>query len=343
MKTVACRIDLGYTRIAGYTLFDQDTAAFDETTPKEVESLLKRGTLNGLVFDTKGGIVPDLEGWNLGNLKIKSGVGNYRNFNMDNPKGDTVFSVVRVVEVEGIGRIYETINNRCARVFYTEKQLLALMQFNWVGGVKFNEETNEITICKGVKMDKSDNSVFELGTKVLTKEQLQEATMAELFNGTAAAEGAAAEGEPDKPADEGALPFESDTAMQPVSVDASVDSDTGAGCEQEENSLPAALEAAEDVAGDECTEPAIEQAEEPQGVTEEPADESEPEAATAAEPVDEHEPDETAAVEPTVEPAPDEAAVSEPVAEPEQEDGEQNWQPKSSYKSTGSKSSKKRR
>ena len=59
MKTVACRIDLGYTRIAGYTLFDLETLEFQETTPKEVVDLMKSGKVNGLTFDDKGEIVPD--------------------------------------------------------------------------------------------------------------------------------------------------------------------------------------------------------------------------------------------------------------------------------------------
>lgn len=318
MKTVVCRIDLGYTRIAGYTLFDEETLDFEETTPKEVESLLKRGKINGLVFDSKGDIVPDLEGWNLGNIKIKSGVGNYRNFNTDSPKGDTVYSVIRVVEVEGIGRIYETINNRCARVFFSEKQMLALIQFSWVGGMKFNEGSNEITICKGVKTDKSDNGIFELGTKVLTKEQLQEAVMKELFNGNSAAQvETVAEVEADKPTEAG-LPFESNTAMQPVSEGTPVATDTEVLGEQEENSPPATLEQVAAVASNECTEEVTEHTEELKG-----------------------EPVET--VEPVVETAPEETAVAETVAEPESEDEEQNWQPKTSYKNSGSKISKKKR
>lgn len=321
MKTVVCRIDLGYTRIAGYTLFDEETLDFEETTPKEVESLLKRGKINGLVFDSKGDIVPDLEGWNLGNIKIKSGVGNYRNFNTDSPKGDTVYSVIRVVEVEGIGRIYETINNRCARVFFSEKQMLALIQFSWVGGMKFNEESNEITICKGVKTDKSDNGIFELGTKVLTKEQLQEAVMKELFNGNSAAQvETVAEVEADKPTEAG-LPFESNTAMQPVSEGTPVATDTEVLGEQEENSPPATLEQVAAVASNECTEEVTENTEELKGETVEPVK----------------------PVEPVVETAPEETAVAETVAEPESEDEEQNWQPKTSYKNSGSKISKKKR
>ena len=48
---------------------------FQETTPKEVWELVRVGKVNGLVLNTKEEIVPDLFGWNLGNIKIKSGKG----------------------------------------------------------------------------------------------------------------------------------------------------------------------------------------------------------------------------------------------------------------------------
>ena len=174
MKTVACRIDLGYTRIAGYTLYDTESLEFQETTPKDVEKLIHGGKVNGLAFDGEGKVIPDMYGWNLGNIKIKSGVSNYRNFNTDDPRGDTVYNVVRAFDVEGIGRIYEVINNRCARKFYTGKQLVVLSQMAWVGGIMVDDDDN-IVLLDGVKVeDKSNMPVFELGNDVLTKEQLGE-------------------------------------------------------------------------------------------------------------------------------------------------------------------------
>lgn len=174
MKTVACRIDLGYTRIAGYTLYDTESLEFQETTPKDVEKLIHGGKVNGLAFDDEGKVIPDMHGWNLGNIKIKSGVGNYRNFNTDDPRGDTVYNVVRAFDVEGMGRIYEVINNRCARKFYTGKQLVVLSQMAWVGGIMVDDD-DTIVLLDGVKVeDKSNMPVFELGNDVMTKEQLGE-------------------------------------------------------------------------------------------------------------------------------------------------------------------------
>lgn len=117
MKTVACRCDLGMTRIAGYMLFDSKSLEFNETTPRDVERLVRQGQVNGLRFGPEGDLVPDLEGWNLGSLKVKTSMGNFRNLNTSDPRGDTIFSVVRAIDITDVGRIYEVINNRCARVF----------------------------------------------------------------------------------------------------------------------------------------------------------------------------------------------------------------------------------
>lgn len=172
MKTVACRIDLGYTRIAGYTLFDQETLDFEETTPREVENLIKRNKVNGLVLDENGAVVPDLEGWNLGNLKIKSGVGNYRNFNTENPKSDTVYSVTRAIKLNDTETLYEVINNKCGRVMMLGKHLAVLASMAWVGGIRVNEEDDSIELCKGVKVE--DHSKFrflEIAGKLFIKEE----------------------------------------------------------------------------------------------------------------------------------------------------------------------------
>ena len=45
MKTAVCRIDLGYTRIAGYVLYDSKSLEFEETTPREVEKLNRKNKI----------------------------------------------------------------------------------------------------------------------------------------------------------------------------------------------------------------------------------------------------------------------------------------------------------
>lgn len=186
MKTVTCRIDLGYTRIAGYTLFDQETMEFQETTPKDVMNLMRADKINGLAFNEKGEIIPDMEGWNIGNLMIKSSVGNYRHFNSEMAKGNTIYSVVRAIDIDGVGRFYEVINNRCSRIIFKESQLVVLSQLAWVGGIKVNQETEEIELCEGVKVENhSSNNLFEIGNKIYVIQETAQTkadTLEELFS-----------------------------------------------------------------------------------------------------------------------------------------------------------------
>ncbi len=160
MKTIVCRLDLGLTRIAGYTLFDSETKEFQETTSRETERLVKAGCVNGVVFDKNGLLVPDAEGWNLPNMKIKSGVGKYRDYDTEKSRGDTVYSVVAVqASTTGEGKVYEVVNNRCARLKYKEKELRQLMESALVGGIRV-DGNGEIAICKGV-VEKAANGQNE--------------------------------------------------------------------------------------------------------------------------------------------------------------------------------------
>ncbi len=170
MKTIVCRLDLGVTRIAGYTLFDSETKEFQETTTRETEKLVKAGCVNGLVFDKNGLLVPDVEGWNLPNMKIKSSVGRYRDYDNEKSRGDTIYSVVGVNSTTE-GKIYEVINNRCARVQYTEKQVRSLAEFAWVGGIRIGDD-GEIAVCRGVVEEKPEESGEAPNEENLTLAQL---------------------------------------------------------------------------------------------------------------------------------------------------------------------------
>ncbi len=162
MKTIACRNDLGYTRIAGFTVYDTQTMEFEEITAGRAENMVRLGVINGLTMSSDGEVVPDSEGWNLGNYKIKSGMGNFRDYNSMNPKGEKVYSVVRAISIDGKYRFYEVINNRCARIVYTPEQIRELMQFAWVGGVRLDEQ-GDIALCKGVVTeDLSDSGIYDI-------------------------------------------------------------------------------------------------------------------------------------------------------------------------------------
>ena len=77
-KTVVCQLALGMTRVSGYTLYDHESMAFEETTPRDVKALIRQGVVNGLVLDKENNIQLDEAGFNCKNLLVKSGVGNYR-------------------------------------------------------------------------------------------------------------------------------------------------------------------------------------------------------------------------------------------------------------------------
>lgn len=172
MKTVVARIDLGFTRIAGYILYDSETYEFKEMTPVPVATLTRKGCVNGLIIDKDGELIPDAEGWNMQNIKIKSGVGHYRDYNAHTNKGDTVYSVVRAVSVDDKIILYEVINNRCVRMFVTPTVLLGINKLYLVGGVKITGDT--ITLCEGViKEDYTDKEWFEIGVNVVSKNKLE--------------------------------------------------------------------------------------------------------------------------------------------------------------------------
>lgn len=177
MKTVACRIDLGYTRIAGYTLFDSETLEFQETTPREVEKLIRRQLVNGLTLDEDGNVIPDYPGWNLHNMKIKSGVGNYRDYDMKYARGPIIYSVVRVINTAAYGRIFEVISNMCARTLCTEEQVRVLADLGIVGGI--NVDGKYIQECKGVVIENLNHKTFIEVSRRLTNEELKEDLMKE--------------------------------------------------------------------------------------------------------------------------------------------------------------------
>ncbi len=186
-KTVVCRIDLGMTRIAGYVLFNPtgEHYDFDEVTPKETLRMVQAGTVNGLKI-VEGQLVPDVEGFQQQNIKIKSGVGNYRNMVETGKQGDKTFSVIRKVYHDDEDE-YHLITSKCGRFTIDTEGLKMLMRFSDVAGVRLSE-TGEILTCQGVEV--SDMRTFADPKNYDPKEVLDvggvlmpasDLTMAELF------------------------------------------------------------------------------------------------------------------------------------------------------------------
>lgn len=148
MKTVSNRLDLGVTRNVGFTLFDEISREFQETTIGEVKKLVKLKQVNGLVMLANGEIELDREGFNMKNLMVKSAVGRYRKlYTSDSVVVSCMYAVVRVIVTDN-GKLYETISNKCARVKITPERLKMLMEMGYVAGVRMGG--GGIEICKGV-------------------------------------------------------------------------------------------------------------------------------------------------------------------------------------------------
>lgn len=138
-KFVTGRLDLGKTRIAGYTAYDSKSKNILELVPTEAKSLVERGELYGLVLNEQGELLPDKTGFTMNNLFIKSGVGNWRTlYDNDSIVGE-MFILVRVI-TSGENVYYELISNRGGRELHSAKPhiqgLHALWQDNRQGAGK---------------------------------------------------------------------------------------------------------------------------------------------------------------------------------------------------------------
>lgn len=153
MKTVIGRIDLGQTRTAGYTIYDEATKEFQEKTPKEVIMLIKNNELNGLKL-VNNKIELDTDGFNMKNLMIKSGVGKFRKMYEEDTIINCMYAIVRVIRYDD-DNVYEIINNRCARIKINENRVKMLYEIGYVAGIRLVK--NRIDICKGVTIEDRRN------------------------------------------------------------------------------------------------------------------------------------------------------------------------------------------
>lgn len=153
MKTTIVRLDLGMSRIAGFTVYDDITKEFQEKTPKEITTLIKKNELNGLKL-VNNKIELDTEGFNMKNLMIKSGVGKFRKMHETDTIINCMYAVVRVIKFDD-NTVYEVINNRCARIKIDENRIKMLYEIGYVAGIILVK--NRIDICKGVTIEDRRN------------------------------------------------------------------------------------------------------------------------------------------------------------------------------------------
>lgn len=142
-------------RLIGYDCFDSKTKGFVGMSEKQIIDKLKRGKkVYGFVLgkeDEKDILVLDVDGFNMTNLQLKSGV-NTLSWLHENSDCDMNIAliVVAVNDVKG-KRIFETVNARHARVEYEENKLRMLLEIGVpVAGVKLDK--NKLTVCEGVEV-----------------------------------------------------------------------------------------------------------------------------------------------------------------------------------------------
>lgn len=149
-------------RLIGYDCYESKSKGFIGFSEKQLIDKLKRGErVYGFVLgseDDKDKLVLDVDGFNMTNLQLKSGVNTLTWLN-DNSDTDMNIALIVVSVLNEKGkRIYETVNARHARVNYTESKLKLFMEIGVpVAGVKLVD--GKIVVCDGVEII---NSVEEV-------------------------------------------------------------------------------------------------------------------------------------------------------------------------------------
>ena len=141
-------------RCIGYDVYDSKTKGFIGMSEKQIVDKLKRGErVYGFILVTENEeekLVLDVDGFNMTNLQLKSGVNNLSWLN-DSDCDMNIALIVVAVFVENGKRVYETVNVRHARVTYEESKLKMLIEIGVpVSGVKL--EKNKLVLCEGVEL-----------------------------------------------------------------------------------------------------------------------------------------------------------------------------------------------
>lgn len=167
MRYAVSLIYLGYTRNSGAVLFDSDTKEFLDSTPAEVRRLIDLGLVKGLKWrngDDGPEFVVDAEGFNQQNIPVKS-ANKFRPYLNDVPGApiNSMYTVVRVLDTDYRGKLYEVVSNKCARIKITEQNLRELSQLTNIAGVWITD--NEIKVCDGVQYEnRKADAAFSKGT-----------------------------------------------------------------------------------------------------------------------------------------------------------------------------------
>lgn len=151
MRYAIIRLDLGTTRLGvGWTLFNTENKAFEETKPRDVKKLLLRKGVKGLTVDNLGDLTVDTDFTE--DLAAKSGVGNYRLcLGGFNPKETRQVFIVVSKQISEFGDLYEVISQYYQHLIVDEDELINWLEHgDIVGGIDYNPLHHTIDLKPGV-------------------------------------------------------------------------------------------------------------------------------------------------------------------------------------------------
>ena len=155
MRYAIIRLDLGVTRLGvGWTLFNTENKAFEETKPRDVKKLLLKKGVKGLTVDSLGDLTVDTDFTE--DLAAKSGVGNYRLcLGGFNPKETRQVFIVVSKQLSEFGDLYEVISQHYQHLIVDEDELINWLEHgDIVGGVDYNPLHRTIDLKPGVPVIK---------------------------------------------------------------------------------------------------------------------------------------------------------------------------------------------
>ena len=149
-------------RLVGYDCFDSKTKGFIGMSEKQILDKLKRDEkVYGFALSKENEVetlVLDVNGFNMSNLQIKSGVNNLSWLNDTTECDINIAWIVVGVRSENGKKVYEVVNARHARVEFDENKLRMLIELGVpVAGVKLDK--NKLTICDGVVVLENEKGV----------------------------------------------------------------------------------------------------------------------------------------------------------------------------------------
>ena len=150
-------------RLIGYDFYDSKSKGFVGMTEKQVIAKLKKEEkVYGFTLAKEGEedvLVLDVEGFNMSNLQLKTGVNSLSWMNEDN-SSDMNMELIVVAVSGDRKKAYETVNARHARVSYSEEKLKMMLELGVpVAGVRLDK--NKLVVCEGVEIISNEEEVRE--------------------------------------------------------------------------------------------------------------------------------------------------------------------------------------